>query len=49
MVAQPAALKVTMKKPYEKPKLTVYGDLTQLTLKTMMGMMDNPMPGSGMT
>ena len=37
MVAQPTALKVTMKKPYQPPKLTVYGDLTQMTLGMLGG------------
>ncbi len=32
-----------VKKPYQAPKLTVYGDLTQLTMTraVMMGQFDN--------
>ncbi len=32
------ASEAPVKKPYQAPKLTVYGDLTQLTM-TMAGMM----------
>ena len=28
---------VPVKKPYQPPKLIVYGDLTQLTMAAMMG------------
>jgi hypothetical protein len=32
------ASEVRVKKPYHAPKLTVYGDLTQLTMTTPSGM-----------
>jgi hypothetical protein len=37
--------KVPLKKPYQAPKLIVYGDLTQLTMTraVMMGQFDNMM------
>jgi hypothetical protein len=31
------ASEVPVKKPYQPPKLIVYGDLTQLTMSTPMG------------
>jgi hypothetical protein len=32
---------VPVKKPYQPPKLIVYGDLTQLTMKTPRGTTDS--------
>jgi len=38
------AAQVPLKKPYQAPKLIVYGDLTQLTMtKAKGGMFDNKM------
>ena len=38
------ALEVPPKKPYKPPKLTVYGDLTEMTqAKNAMGMLDGGM------
>jgi hypothetical protein len=40
-----------MKKPYEPPKLTIYGDLSQMTLLkvSMKGRVDNPSRGNKRT
>ncbi|HYL64540.1 MAG TPA: hypothetical protein VE077_18145 [Candidatus Methylomirabilis sp.] len=37
------AAKAPLKKPYTPPKLTTYGDLTEMTqfMRVMMGMFDN--------